>query len=101
MSVVQPANSESSRVGLYPKYEVFKHGENTPIDGDFFVIRESDVFGPAVLYAYASQIQTTLEMDYLYNFLSQDKVEQLITLADDLFERAQQWQKNSIAKVPD
>lgn len=75
------------------------------IPGDYFVIREQDVFGPAGLHAYAANIRTFLEVADTTGFLMLDPedIHCLETLADALHETALSWQQNheaSLRKIP-
>lgn len=114
MSLMQPTDRGSQGI-MRQKYVVVKQEdwENDLesrdisyliIDGDYFVIRQSDVFGAATLYAYAHLIQTALELHVSRgeDVFTISEVEYLETLANDLVEKAQKWQADAaFKKVPD
>jgi hypothetical protein len=90
------------------KYVVFKADDfrdpERPCEAleDCFVIRSSDLFGPATLYEYANLLQTSLEMDRVVGpFLSGDQRTQLELLAERVIEMAQSWQRAGKQRFPD
>lgn len=85
----------------HEKYIVLKLDDaETLKPGTFFVIRSSDMFGIAGLYAYANQIQTTLEIDKERKFLTDVELLHLRDIADYIADLARQWQVQQ-TKVPD
>lgn len=82
------------------KYVVRKR-DGAPLDPDeFFVIRSSDVFGPAALHGYAHLIQSAIELDGVRPFLEPEEVARLGLLSTHLVDMATEWQRQS-KKVPD
>lgn len=74
------------------------------LPGDFFVVRDQDVFAPAGLYAYSANIQSGLEfMDALGpSVLEEYERERLQALAHDIATLADKWQANRTnVKIPD
>lgn len=72
--------------------------------GTFFVLRQSDVFATGALFAYASSIQTALELeasmpDDISLFTSQQR-EDLSLYADKITRIAVAWTKTE-KKIPD
>lgn len=105
------------RFQLPEKYVVFKQEEfdqwpvknvqeNRPKefeDSSFFVIRDSDIFGPAVMWAYAHTVATQLEMVRIgranFSDAEYQKLEELHSYVVGL---AEEWSRKGTAKkVPD
>jgi hypothetical protein len=83
------------------KYVVAKKDDGEYLEpGTYFVIRSQDMFGIAGLYAYASQIQTVLEMASTRPILSAAEHQHLTEVADYVADLARQWQELQ-TKVPD
>jgi hypothetical protein len=71
-------------------------------DGTFFVIRDSDVFGPAVLFAYVSLLQTELEVEKLRpGRYSPEELAYLEKLERYVTDLALSWQRTGKGRVPD
>ena len=95
---------------LTQKYEVRKVGETTPLDPNtFFVIRQSDIFAPGGLLAYAGGIQSALELEEVLLrtgvrsavFTDEERV-RLQQLCDDMMDVARVWGESLFdKKVPD
>lgn len=66
----------------------------------FFVVKSTDIFAVAALYAYAHTIQTGLELDNKRNVFTDMERRRLIRLADHVSDLAGQWSR-LVAKVPD
>jgi hypothetical protein len=87
----------------HEKYIVRKvgdHPDHRLKPGTFFVIRSQDMFGIAGLYAYASQIQTILELNQTRPILTPVEQDHLQGVADYVADLARQWQEQQ-TKVPD
>lgn len=68
---------------------------------DAFVLRSSDLFGSAGLFAYAHTIQTGLEMDRARpGSLTDEERMRLQVLADDVVQLGLDWQRTS-SRIPD
>ena len=79
--------------------------QQSVLAGDYFVIREQDVFGPSGLHAYAANIRTTLEVMEVtgLGMLSDEQIHCLEELSDALHETALAWQDNhadALRKIP-
>lgn len=85
------------------QFALLEHSNQLEINGEYFVVREQDVFAPAGLYAYASNIRTALEFSEVsgLTLISDETKERLNELADLLVSMAQQWQQRSWFKIPD
>lgn len=89
--------------------EALQHACSAPLAGDYFVIREQDVFGAQGLYAYAANIRTAVEFTQStgLSVMTQATERHLMDLADDLVETGAVWQErqqsvsSSYAKIPD
>lgn len=78
--------------------------ENGFISGEFFVVRDQDVFAPAGLYAYAANIHSAIEFQDTLgpSVMEEDVRERLLVLADELTTLAEKWKANRTSKkVPD
>jgi hypothetical protein len=70
--------------------------------GTFFVLRSSDLFGPATLWAYAAAIATQIEFSRTRpGSLSPDEVEHLEALEEMVSDLAVTWQRSGAGRVPD
>lgn len=81
---------------------------DTQIRGDFFVIREHDVFGAQGLYAYAANIRSSMEFTEATGFsIVPDHVaDSMDSLCETLVTTAQEWDdaksKGTVAsRIPD
>lgn len=84
------------------QFALLEHAGELEITGDYFVVREQDVFAPAGLHAYAHNIQTAVEVAELgVSLLDADVKERLLNLADSLVHMAVAWQGRSGFKIPD
>lgn len=86
------------------KYAVFKiddHKHRHPLDA--FVIRPTDLFGPAALHGYVHLVQSTLELARTrQGMLSDQEYRQLEDLCDEVSSIALHWQELGLAgKIPD
>lgn len=70
-------------------------------ENSFWVVRDSDIFGPPLMYAYASMIQTELEIDAKYPHLKEEQKKYLEELHDLAIKRAEDWQKRGGQTLPD
>jgi hypothetical protein len=79
--------------------------ETLPLKGDYFVIRDQDVFAPAGLWAYASNIHTAVDFtDTLgLSVMEEDTRASLLGLADELVTAADKWAHRDpkSIKIPD
>lgn len=70
--------------------------------GSFFVLRSSDLFGAAALYAYAAALGTAIEFSRARpGSLSPDEVETLELLEEMVTNLAVEWQRSGTGRVPD
>lgn len=69
-------------------------------EGSFFVIRDTDVFGPAALFGYAHILQTVVELNRLRPSFTPEEADYLSETGDALVSLALRWQQSS-GKVPD
>lgn len=85
------------------KYEVRKVGSPTPIyHEDVFVLRKSDVFGAAALWAYAHLLQTGIELARSKpGLFSEEECRHLKDMAENTAIKAANWQKHGGGRVPD
>lgn len=67
--------------------------------GTFFVLRSSDAFAIPTLYAYASSIQTHIELNR--ENLSSEKIASLEETSHYAFALAQEWQRRGDGRLPD
>ena len=83
------------------KYGVTHDGKELE-PGTFFVLRSSDLFGAAALYAYAAAIATQIEFSRARpGSLSPDEVQTLEALEEMVTNLAVEWQRAGPGKVPD
>jgi len=76
-------------------------GDPQPVSSsEVFVLRQSDVFGDSVLFAYAHLVQTALELDSSRSFLTVEERHSLSRLADDIHETAVRWMTTHDRKLP-
>jgi hypothetical protein len=93
------ANGEVSLVD--EKYEVTHDGKELD-PGTFFVLRSSDLFGAAALYAYAAALGTAIEFSRARpGSLSPDEVQTLEALEEMVTNLAVEWQRSGKGRVPD
>jgi len=70
--------------------------------GTFFVLRSSDLFGPATLWAYAAAISLAIEFSRTRpGSLSATQVERLEALEEMVSDLAVEWQRSGAGRVPD
>jgi hypothetical protein len=70
--------------------------------GTFFVLRSSDLFGAAALYAYAAAIASTIEFSRKRpGSLSPDEVADLERLEELVTNLAVEWQRSGLGRIPD
>jgi hypothetical protein len=75
-----------------------------PIDGDYFVIRDQDVFAAQGLFAYASNIRTAVEFTQTVGLsvMTDEVRDRLLDLANELVDTACSWMEADVSvKVPD
>jgi hypothetical protein len=83
------------------KYVVIHDGKELE-PGTFFVLRRSDLFGAAALYAYSAALATTIEFSRKRpGSLSPDEVETLERLEELVTNMAVEWQRSGLGRVPD
>ncbi len=93
---------------VHPKYVVYPagdrggrlHREQPLEEGTFFVIRDSDQFSPAALYAYAAVLQTLLEAARQRDFLSDEEYRRLESLESYVTGLAIEWQRAGKGRLP-
>jgi hypothetical protein len=76
---------------------------NLPIEHEYFVVRQQDVFAPAGLYAYAANVRTTVEAIGVLglSLMSDNTRDQLLDFADALVETAARWSdEHERRKIP-
>lgn len=70
--------------------------------GTYFVLRSSDLFGAAALYAYAAALGTAIEFSRARpGSMSPDEVETLEQLEEMVTNLAVEWQRSGVGRVPD
>lgn len=83
------------------KYVVRNGVGEVLLPGSFYVIRASDVFASAGLWAYVHSVTTVLELDADVHFLSSDQREHLQGVVDQAAELARRWQEAGLGRIPD
>jgi hypothetical protein len=101
MSTVR-SEDELNELLKHEKYRV------TTLDGEdlmprtYFVLRSSDLFGAAALYAYAAAIATQIEFARSRpGSLSPDEAQTLERLEEMATDLALEWQRSGVGRVPD
>ena len=83
------------------KYVVTHDGKELE-PGTFFVLRSSDLFGAAALYAYAAALGTAIEFSRARpGSLSPDEVQCVEALEEMVTDLAVEWQRSGTGRVPD
>jgi hypothetical protein len=83
------------------KYVVTHDGKELE-PGTFFVLRHSDLFGAAALYAYAAALGTAIELSRARpGSLSPDEVHAMEVLEEMVTNLAVEWQRSGKGRVPD
>jgi hypothetical protein len=71
-----------------------------PVEG--FVLRPSDIFGPAALWGYAHLLQTAVELGQMRQCFGDDEYRRLVDSAVEVAKIAEDWQRRGEnRKVPD
>lgn len=84
------------------QFALLEHAAELGINGDYFVVREQDVFAPAGLHAYANNIRTSVEVAEMgLSLLDAETKARLVDLADTLSNMAHAWQARTGFKIPD
>jgi hypothetical protein len=83
------------------KYTVKDAEGNTLAPGTYFVIRSSDMFASAGLYAYAHTIETILELASHRPVLNKQEALYLRGVANQATQLAASWQRSGLQRVPD
>lgn len=66
------------------------------IGGEFFVVRQDDVYAPSGLFAYAANVRTSVEVIKFLglSLMTRDMQDHLLDFADSLTETALHWQRD-------
>lgn len=95
-------NQFAAHLHAQGQFALLEHLQQLQIIQDYFVIREHDVFAPAGLYAYASNIRTALEFaETGITIIDPEEKQRLLDFADLLNGAADAWSKRQWFKIPD
>jgi hypothetical protein len=84
------------------QFALLEHAAELEINGDFFVVREQDVFASAGLHAYANNITTSVEVAEMgISLLDTETKQRMLDLADTLSHMAAAWKNRADLKIPD
>lgn len=83
------------------KYTVRKRDGSVLEPGTYFVIKDTDLFSAAGLWAYAHAITTIIEMSDTREILSEEERETLKAVMDVAATRAAAWQRGGKGRLPD
>jgi hypothetical protein len=84
------------------KYRVVNLDGEELEPGTYFVLRSSDLFGAAALYAYAAALGTAIELSRARpGSLSPDEVRAMEALEIMVTDLAVEWQRSGKGRVPD
>ena len=98
--------AEATKTSKYAVYPAGQRGgrfhRDGPLEeGTYFVIRDTDSFGVAALYAYVASVQTLLELNRRREFLTDDEYRELEELEDHVSSLALEWQRRGKGRLPD
>lgn len=102
--VVKQADWQQYLIHLHAErqFALLEHAGELEITGDYFVVREQDVFAAAGLHAYANNIRTSVEVAELgLSLLDAETKKRMLDLADTLASMANSWQGRQGLKIPD